>query len=51
MVIRHARIDKVTFMGPFLTGKKIMQAAGETSSKKVMLELGGQSANTVFNDV
>ena len=27
-----------------------MQAAGETSLKKVTLELGGKSANIVFND-
>ena len=49
-IARHSRIDKVTFTGPALTGKKIMQAAGETSLKKVTLELGSKSANIIFND-
>ena len=49
-IARHPRIDKVTFTGSVLTGKKIMQAAGATNLKKVTLELGGKSANIVFND-
>ena len=49
-IARHPRIDKVTFTGPALTGKKIMQAAGETGLTKVTLELGGKSANIVFHD-
>ena len=49
-IARHPRIDKVTFTGSVLTGKKIMKAAGETNLKKVTLELGGKSANIVFDD-
>ena len=49
-IARHPRIDKVTFTGSVLTGKKIMQAAGATNLKKVTLELGGKSANIIFND-
>jgi aldehyde dehydrogenase (NAD+) len=49
-IARHPRIDKVTFTGSVLTGKKIMQAAGATNLKKVTLELGGKSANVVYND-
>jgi len=49
-ISRHPRIDKVSFTGSVLTGKKIMQAAGATNLKKVTLELGGKSANIVFND-
>jgi aldehyde dehydrogenase (NAD+) len=47
---RHPRIDKVAFTGSALTGKKILQAAGASNLKKVTLELGGKSANIVFND-
>jgi aldehyde dehydrogenase (NAD+) len=49
-IARHPRIDKVAFTGSVVTGKRIMQAAGETNLKKVTLELGGKSANIVFND-
>ncbi|KAF8345041.1 NAD-dependent aldehyde dehydrogenase [Amanita rubescens] len=49
-IARHPRIDKVSFTGSVLTGKKIMQASGATNLKKVTLELGGKSANIVFND-
>ncbi|KAF8341816.1 aldehyde dehydrogenase [Amanita rubescens] len=49
-ISRHPRIDKVSFTGSVLTGKKIMQAAGATNLKKVTLELGGKNANIVFND-
>lgn len=46
----HPRIDKVAFTGSVLTGKKIIQAAAASNLKKVILELGGKSANIVFND-
>ncbi|KAF8337184.1 aldehyde dehydrogenase [Amanita rubescens] len=49
-IARHPRIDKVTFTGSVLTGKKIMQAAGATNLKKLTLELGGKNANIVFDD-
>lgn len=49
-IARHPRIDKVSFTGSVVTGKRIMQAAGATNLKKVTLELGGKSANIVFDD-
>ncbi|KAF8628143.1 hypothetical protein AX14_011265, partial [Amanita brunnescens Koide BX004] len=49
-IARHPRIDKVTFTGSVVAGKRVMQAAGATNLKKVTLELGGKSANIVFDD-
>ena len=49
-IARHPRIDKVTFTGSVVTGRRVMQAAGATNLKKVTLELGGKSANIVFDD-
>ena len=49
-ISRHPRIDKVSFTGSLFTGKKIMQAAGASNLKRVTLELGGKSANIVFDD-
>ena len=40
---RHPDIDKIAFTGSTLTGKKIMQSAGETNLKRFSLELGGKS--------
>lgn len=49
-ISHHPQIDKVTFTGSVITGKRIMAGASETNLKKVTLELGGKSANIVFND-
>ncbi|QPG76974.1 potassium-activated aldehyde dehydrogenase [Brettanomyces nanus] len=46
----HPRIRKVAFTGSTRTGKHIMAAAAQSNVKKVTLELGGKSANIVFND-
>lgn len=48
-LVKHRGIDKVTFTGGFATAKKVMQAAAE-NLKPVMLELGGKSANLIFDD-
>ena len=42
-------IDKIAFTGSTATGRAVMRTASETN-KKVALELGGKSANIVFND-
>ncbi|MGX5805497.1 aldehyde dehydrogenase family protein [Bradyrhizobium sp. Arg314] len=42
-------VDKVAFTGSTATGRAVMRTASETN-KKVSLELGGKSANIVFND-
>ena len=45
----HPGVAKVAFTGETATGKIIMQIASETM-KRVTLELGGKSANIVFDD-
>ncbi|WP_017755098.1 aldehyde dehydrogenase family protein [Calidifontibacillus oryziterrae] len=42
-------VDKVSFTGGTVTGRKIMQAAAG-NIKKISLELGGKSPNIVFAD-
>ncbi|MGO8862499.1 MAG: aldehyde dehydrogenase family protein [Acidimicrobiales bacterium] len=48
-LIRHPEVDKVTFTGGTATAKKIQVACAETLTPLVM-ELGGKSANIVFDD-
>lgn len=45
----HPGVDKIAFTGSTEVGKLIMQQAAPTL-KKVTLELGGKSANIVFDD-
>ncbi|KXN80716.1 Aldehyde dehydrogenase [Leucoagaricus sp. SymC.cos] len=47
----HPNIDKITFTGSTLTGRKILKAAAESNLKAVTLELGGKSPTIVFDDV
>lgn len=42
-------VDKIAFTGSTTTGRAVMRTASDTN-KKVALELGGKSANIVFND-
>jgi acyl-CoA reductase-like NAD-dependent aldehyde dehydrogenase len=42
-------VDKVAFTGSTATGRAVMTAAA-SNTKRVALELGGKSANIVFND-
>ncbi|MFO1260974.1 MAG: aldehyde dehydrogenase family protein [Sphingomonadaceae bacterium] len=46
----HNDIDMITFTGSSATGKRIMQAAGASNMKRLLLECGGKSANVVFPD-
>lgn len=48
-MVEHPDVDKVAFTGETSTGKNIMAKASETL-KRVTLELGGKSANIVFDD-
>lgn len=48
-LVRHPDVDVVTFTGGTHTGRLIMQAAGE-SLKPATVELGGKSANIIFED-
>ncbi|KAF8066470.1 aldehyde dehydrogenase [Lyophyllum atratum] len=46
----HQLIEKVSFTGSTLVGRKIMEAAAKSNLKQVTLELGGKSPNIIFND-
>ncbi|NYS42551.1 betaine-aldehyde dehydrogenase [Pseudomonas syringae pv. actinidiae] len=49
-ITEHPRIEKVSFTGGTDTGKKVMASASSSSLKEVTMELGGKSANIVFDD-
>ena len=48
-ISEHPQIDKITFTGSPLVGKRIMSVASR-NMKRVTLELGGKSAALVFPD-
>lgn len=47
----HPGVDKISFTGSTQTGKNIVQSAASSNLKLLGLELGGKSANIVFDDV
>ena len=46
----HPRIEKISFTGGTVTGKKVMASASSSSLKEVTMELGGKSPLIVFED-
>ncbi len=48
-MVAHPGVDKVTFTGSPNIGRGIMQGAA-SNFKRITLELGGKSANIIFND-
>ncbi|MBX3385279.1 MAG: aldehyde dehydrogenase family protein [Phycisphaeraceae bacterium] len=48
-LVEHAGIDKIAFTGSTEVGKRIASAVSGTS-KRLTLELGGKSANIIFED-
>jgi aldehyde dehydrogenase (NAD+) len=48
-LVRHPGVDKVSFTGGGVVAKRVMTLAAETLNP-VALELGGQSANLIFDD-
>lgn len=46
----HMDIEKLSFTGSTMVGRKIMERAAQTNLKDVTLELGGKSPNIIFND-
>ena len=46
----HPDIDKVSFTGGTVTGKKVMASASSSTLKEVTMELGGKSPLIVFAD-
>jgi acyl-CoA reductase-like NAD-dependent aldehyde dehydrogenase len=49
-VAGHAGVDALSFTGSTFTGQRIMQAAGASNLKALMLECGGKSPQIVFDD-
>ena len=43
-------IEKISFTGSTLVGRKILKASSETNLKDVTLELGGKSPTIIFDD-
>jgi acyl-CoA reductase-like NAD-dependent aldehyde dehydrogenase len=50
MITEHPGIDKISFTGSTLTGKRVMASAAKTL-KRVTLELGGNDAAIICGDV
>ncbi|KIW08529.1 hypothetical protein, variant [Verruconis gallopava] len=46
----HMDIDKISFTGSGVTGRKVQDAAAKSNLKKVTLELGGKSPALIFDD-
>jgi aldehyde dehydrogenase (NAD+) len=49
-ISEHPVIEKISFTGSTLVGRKIMEAAAKSNLKDVTLELGGKSPNIIFDD-
>ncbi len=47
----HAGVDLLSFTGSTATGRKIMELAGASNGKPLLLECGGKSPQVVFSDV
>jgi len=48
-LVAHSAVDKISFTGSTGVGQEIMRAAAD-QIKKVTLELGGKTANIIFDD-
>ena len=46
----HAGIEKISFTGGTVTGKKVMADASSSTLKEVTMELGGKSPLIIFDD-
>ena len=47
----HPGIDKLSFTGSTAVGKSLVRGSGDSNLKRLTLELGGNSANIIFEDV
>jgi acyl-CoA reductase-like NAD-dependent aldehyde dehydrogenase len=47
----HMDVDLLSFTGSTATGRRIMELAGRSNGKPLLLECGGKSPQVVFNDV
>ena len=48
-LVRHPRVDKIAFTGSTEVGRELMRMAAD-DIKRLSLELGGKSANIIFDD-
>lgn len=48
-LVKHPGVDKIAFTGSTAVGKRLMELSAQ-SLKRVSLELGGKSANIIFED-
>ncbi|KAI0032425.1 aldehyde dehydrogenase domain-containing protein [Vararia minispora EC-137] len=49
-IAAHPDVDKVSFTGSAVVGRKILETSAKTNLKKVTLELGGKSPCIVYDD-
>jgi betaine-aldehyde dehydrogenase len=50
LLTEHAGIEKISFTGGTVTGKKVMASASSSTLKDVTMELGGKSPLIIFPD-
>jgi aldehyde dehydrogenase (NAD+) len=50
LLAAHMDVDKISFTGSGITGRKVVDAANKSNMKRVTLELGGKSPSLVFED-
>lgn len=50
-LVRHTDVNMISFTGSTATGRKIMELAGRSSAKPLLLECGGKCPQVVFDDV
>ena len=48
---RHRDVDLLTFTGSTVTGRRLLEYAGQSNMKRLILECGGKSPHLVFDDV
>ncbi|KAF8654313.1 hypothetical protein AX16_003540 [Volvariella volvacea WC 439] len=49
-ITEHPLIEKVSFTGSTVTGRRILKASADSNIKDVSLELGGKSPTIIFDD-
>lgn len=49
-LVSHPKVGKVTFVGSVASGRKVYQSAGESTIKRLALELGGNDPALIFGD-
>ena len=47
---KHQDVDLLSFVGSSATGKQLIQSAGQSNMKRLILECGGKSPYLVFDD-